>query len=67
MGYKELSSSFSDNYSISVYSKDNPNLLFDMCSFECRIEPKCRTLTEELVHKYGVSNLQNETIKEATA
>ncbi|CAF4777929.1 unnamed protein product [Rotaria sp. Silwood1] len=25
---------------VSVYSKDNPNLLFNMCSFECRILPK---------------------------
>ena len=27
---------------LSVYSKDNPNLLFNMCGFEIRIKPKCR-------------------------
>ena len=26
-----------ENSFVSVYSKDNPNLLFDMCGFECRI------------------------------
>lgn len=30
----------------SVYSKDNPNLLFSLCGFECRILPKVRTSTE---------------------
>jgi len=51
----------------SVYSKDNPNLLFNMCGFECRILPKCRTTYEEFVHKDGVWNLQNEVTKERTA
>jgi len=37
---------------VSVYSKDNPNLLFNMCGFECRILPKCRTTFEEFTHKY---------------
>lgn len=45
---------------MSVYSKDNPNLLFNMCGFECRILPKCRTSYEEFTHKDGVWNLQNE-------
>ena len=45
---------------VSVYSKDNPNLLFNMCGFECRILPKCRTQHEEFTHKDGVWNLQNE-------
>ncbi|KAG7282508.1 LOW QUALITY PROTEIN: hypothetical protein CRUP_020223, partial [Coryphaenoides rupestris] len=40
--------------------KDNPNLLFNMCGFECRILPKCRTSYEEFTHKDGVWNLQNE-------
>ena len=31
-----------DNSFVSVYSKDNPNLLFNMCGFEVRILPKCR-------------------------
>lgn len=31
-----------ENTFVSVYSKDNPNLLFNMCGFECRILPKVR-------------------------
>lgn len=31
-----------DNSFASVYSANNPNLLFDMCGFEVRILPKCR-------------------------
>ena len=49
-----------ENSLVSVYSKDNPNLLFNMCGFECRILPKCRTTHEEFTHKDGVWNLQNE-------
>ncbi len=49
-----------ENAFVSVYSKDNPNLLFDMCGFECRILPKCRMATEEFTHRDGVWNLQNE-------
>lgn len=45
---------------VSVYSKDNPNLLFNMGGFECRILPKIRTTFEEFTHKDGVWNLQNE-------
>ena len=45
---------------MSVYSKDNPNLLFNMSGFECRILPKTRTAYEEFTHKDGVWNLQNE-------
>ena len=56
-----------DNSFVSVYSKDNPNLLFDMCGFEIRIKPKCRMLAEQPVHKDGVWNLQNDSTKEMTA
>jgi pre-mRNA-processing factor 8 len=56
-----------DQSFVSVYSKDNPNLLFNMCGFECRLLPKCRTLNQEFVHKDGVWNLQNEITKERTA
>ncbi|XP_055343640.1 pre-mRNA-processing-splicing factor 8 [Paramacrobiotus metropolitanus] len=56
-----------DESFVSVYSKDNPNLLFSLCGFECRILPKCRTSTEEYTHKDGVWNLQNEVTKERTA
>lgn len=52
---------------VSVYSKDNPNLLFSMSGFEVRILPKCRAIEEELSHKDGVWNLQNEMTKERTA
>ncbi|VDN37530.1 unnamed protein product [Gongylonema pulchrum] len=56
-----------ENSFVSVYSKDNPNLLFDMCGFECRILPKCRVSTEELTHRDGIWKLQNEVTKERTA
>jgi hypothetical protein len=52
---------------VSVYSKDNPNLLFAMCDFEVRILPKCRAPHEQLVQQDGVWNLQNEQTKERTA
>ena len=52
---------------MSVYSKDNPNLLFNMSGFECRILPKCRVTYEEIAHQDGVWNLQNEVTKERTA
>ncbi|XP_023715692.1 pre-mRNA-processing-splicing factor 8-like isoform X2 [Cryptotermes secundus] len=55
-----------ENSFVSVYSKDNPNLLFNMSGFECRILPKCRTTHEEFTHRDGVWNLQNES-KERTA
>jgi len=52
---------------VCVYSKDNPNVLFNMCGFEVRILPKIRMQTEEFTNKDGVWNLQNETTKERTA
>ncbi|KAL4464690.1 hypothetical protein ABPG74_011251 [Tetrahymena malaccensis] len=51
----------------SVYSKDNPNLLFNMCGFEVRILPKIRSLNESFTQRDGVWKLQNETTKEITA
>ncbi|KAJ8952187.1 hypothetical protein NQ318_022637 [Aromia moschata] len=56
-----------ENSFVSVYSKDNPNLLFNMSGFECRILPKCRTQHEEFTHRDGVWNLQHEGSKERTA
>jgi len=56
-----------DNSFVSVYSKDNPNLLLDMAGFEVRILPKCRVAQGEFVHKDGVWNLQDEVSKERTA
>ena len=55
-----------DESFVSVYSKDNPNLLFNMCGFECRILPKCRTTFEEFTHRDGVWNLQNEVKMKCT-
>lgn len=52
---------------VSVYSKDNPNLLFDMVGFEVRIRPKSRMVNETPVHRDGVWNLQNDLTKEMTA
>eukprot|EP00698_Gefionella_okellyi_P003542 TRINITY_DN13333_c0_g1_i1.p1 TRINITY_DN13333_c0_g1~~TRINITY_DN13333_c0_g1_i1.p1 ORF type:complete len:2328 (-),score=536.75 TRINITY_DN13333_c0_g1_i1:58-7041(-) len=56
-----------DQTFVSVYSKDNPNLLLDMNGFEVRILPKIRTLDGTFENKDGVWNLQNESTKERTA
>lgn len=51
----------------SVYSKDNPNLLFNICGFDVRILPKTRAKEDEFVIKDGVWRLQNFVTKEITA
>ena len=56
-----------DESFVSVYSRDNPNLLFNMNGFEVRIKPKCRMLEDTISFKDGVWNLQNEGSKELTA
>lgn len=56
-----------DNSFVSVYSRDNPNLLFSMCGFEVRILPKVRMAAEGFANKDGVWSLQNEYTKERTA
>lgn len=56
-----------DNSFCSVYSKDNPNLLFSMSGFEVRILPKVRMAQEGFASKDGVWQLQNEATKERTA
>ncbi|XP_059458660.1 pre-mRNA-processing-splicing factor 8A [Corylus avellana] len=57
-----------ENSFVSVYSKDNPNLLFSMCGFEVRILPKIRMSQEAFSNtRDGVWNLQNEQTKERTA
>ena len=43
---------------VSVYSKDNPNLLFNMCGFEIRIIPKIR-ISQTLENFNGDLNEQN--------
>ncbi|ORY80504.1 PRP8 premRNA processing factor 8-like protein putative [Protomyces lactucae-debilis] len=56
-----------DESFVSVYSRDNPNLLFSMCGFEVRILPKIRNQNEEFSLKDGVWSLVNDDTKERTA
>ncbi|XP_049849432.1 pre-mRNA-processing-splicing factor 8-like [Schistocerca gregaria] len=56
-----------ENSFVSVYSSNNPNLLFEMCGFEVRILPKIRAVNEEFLMRDGVWSLQNEQTKERTA
>ncbi|KAL8638112.1 MAG: hypothetical protein Q9228_004696, partial [Teloschistes exilis] len=56
-----------DDTFASVYSRDNPNLLFSMCGFEVRILPKIRNLNEEFPVKDSVWSLVDNTSKERTA
>lgn len=51
----------------SVYSRDNPNLLFSMCGFEVRILPKSRNQNDEFPVKDSVWSLVDNTTKERTA
>ena len=55
------------NSFVSVYSKDNPNLLFSMCNFELRILPRVRQLDSSQISKEGVWRLQDEKTREQTA
>ena len=56
-----------DDTFASVYSRDNPNLLFSMCGFEVRILPKIRNMNEEFPVKDSVWSLVDNTTKERTA
>ena len=56
-----------DDTFASVYSRDNPNLLFSMCGFEVRILPKIRNRNEEFAIKDSVWALADNTTKERTA
>ena len=56
-----------DDTFASVYSRDNPNLLFSMSGFEVRILPKSRNLNEEFQVKDSVWSLVENTTKERTA
>ncbi|KAF7586939.1 pre-mRNA-splicing factor 8 [Aspergillus hancockii] len=56
-----------DDTFASVYSKDNPNLLFSMSGFEVRILPKSRNQNEEFSVKDSVWSLVDNTTKERTA
>ena len=54
-----------DTSFVSVYSADNPNLVFSMFGFEVRILPKCRMGSE--ISKEGTWKLQRSDTKEVTA
>ncbi|KAH9601384.1 PRO8NT domain [Trypanosoma melophagium] len=54
------------NTFVSVYSKDNPNMLFEMGGFSVRILPVCRT-EEEVLENESMWSLQNSTTKDVTA
>lgn len=57
-----------DESSLSVYSKDNPQLLFAMCGFEVRILPKIRTTNGDgHAARDGTWALTQESTKERTA
>ena len=57
-----------DDTFVSVYSRDNPQLLFSMNGFEVRILPRVRTQSgEQYSLKDGVWNLTQESTKERTA
>ena len=56
-----------DDSFVSVYSRDNPNLLFSMSGFEVRILPKCRNKNDEFPVKDSVWSLVDNTSKERTA
>ncbi|RMD40342.1 hypothetical protein DV735_g4776, partial [Chaetothyriales sp. CBS 134920] len=56
-----------DDTFASVYSRDNPNLLFSMCGFEVRILPKIRNVNDDFAIKDSVWALANNETKERTA
>ncbi|KAJ3573107.1 hypothetical protein NPX13_g4824 [Xylaria arbuscula] len=56
-----------DDTFASVYSRDNPNLLYSMCGFEVRILPKIRNQNDEFPTKDSVWSLVDNTTKERTA
>lgn len=56
-----------DDTFASVYSRDNPNLLFSMSGFEVRILPKIRNQNDEFQVKDSVWSLVDNTTKERTA
>ncbi|XP_044717530.1 PRP8 domain IV core [Hirsutella rhossiliensis] len=56
-----------DDSFVSVYSRDNPNLLFSMSGFEVRILPKIRNRNDEFAVKDSVWSLVDNTTKERTA
>lgn len=53
------------NSFVSVYSKDNPNLLFDMAGFSVRMLPVSR-VEEELLESESMWSLRHRTTKDIT-
>ncbi|EGW33924.1 uncharacterized protein SPAPADRAFT_133535 [Spathaspora passalidarum NRRL Y-27907] len=62
---KSLTSIEWENTFASVYSRDNPNLLFSMCGFEVRILPKVRNIGGSSIESSW--DLIDQTTKERTA
>ena len=56
-----------DDTYVSVYSKDNPQLLFALCNFEVRILPKIRNQNEQFTLSSAAWALTNQATKERTA
>lgn len=63
---KSLTSILWEDTIVSVYSRDNPNLLFSMCGFEVRILPKVRA-KESTSSEEGTWDLIDQKTKERTA
>ncbi|CAK7904636.1 pre-mRNA-splicing factor 8 [[Candida] anglica] len=57
---------WSDTF-VSVYSQDNPNLLFGMCGFEVRILPKTRSIGDDSSSAEGTWDLVDSSTKQRTA
>lgn len=53
------------NSFVSVYSKDNPNLLFEMCGFSIRMLPVSRT-EDDILENESMWSLRNYTTKDVT-
>ncbi|KAI9670175.1 MAG: pre-mRNA-splicing factor 8 [Alyxoria varia] len=56
-----------DDTFASVYSRDNPNLLYSMSGFEVRVLPKIRNINEEFPTKDSVWSLIDNATHERTA
>eukprot|EP00767_Chilomastix_cuspidata_P003217 gnl/Chilomastix_cuspidata/3332.p1 GENE.gnl/Chilomastix_cuspidata/3332~~gnl/Chilomastix_cuspidata/3332.p1 ORF type:complete len:3611 (-),score=172.86 gnl/Chilomastix_cuspidata/3332:1097-11722(-) len=52
---------------VSVYSKDNPNLHFEMCTFDIRMTPTARLPPQKAEARDGLWSFSDEETKEKTA
>jgi pre-mRNA-processing factor 8 len=65
---QSLPRSLTEDTFVSMYSQNNPQLLFSMCGFDVRILPKIRTMGGvQFSLKDAIWNLTNEQTKERTA